>query len=157
MKKKMSFGFAAILFMLGVACRKVPDVSCNSPTNDAALSRELIIGKWRLHRIDVFFDTSFTWFPSSKAEIDIKFKDDGVLEYYKDGDCIDSCRYEVDTMKKYTLYSADSVYVLRLVNYKPKMFGLESMVPISICTDSLYLRYESFRYHGIGDCFYFRN
>jgi hypothetical protein len=157
MKKKMSFGFAAILFMLGVACRKVPDVSCNSPTNDAALARELIISKWRLDRIKFSLDSSYTWYPPQKGMIDIHFKEDGVLEYYIDDECVDSCRYEIDIMKKYTLYFADTTRnVLRLLYHKQGMIGLEGLVPLRICSDTLYLPYESFRYDGIGDCFYYR-
>ena len=154
--KKINYGFAVIGLMLLIACNKVPDVSCNSPTNDAALSRKLIVGTWRLDRVQNSLDTTFTWYPPTKGMIDVKFKEDGTLEYYVDNKFVDSCKYDIAIMKKYTLYYADTTRNVLFMNHKQRMIGLEGMVPIRICSDSLYLRYESFRYHGVGDCFYYR-
>ena len=153
--KKINYGFATIGLMLLIACNKVPDVSCDSPTNDAALSRKLILGTWRLHRIQFSLDTSYTWYPPKKEMIDVKFKEDGILEYYVDNKLINSCKYDIDIMKKYTLYFADTTRNVLSID-KRGMNGLEGLVPIRICSDSLYLPYESFRYDGIGDCYYYR-
>lgn len=153
--KKINYGFATIGLMLLIACSKVPDVSCDSPTNDAALSRKLILGTWRLHRIQTALDTTATWYPPKKGMIDVKFKEDGTLEYYVDNKLVNSTKYDIDIMKKYTLYYADTTRNVLSID-KQGMTGLESLVPIRICSDSLYLRYESFRYHGVGDCFYYR-
>ena len=159
MVKKINYVFATILLMLAIACKREPLVSCNSPTNDLALSRELIIGKWRMNRSVVFFDTSFVWVPPKSAMIDVKFTKKGIVEYYVNGRLQDTCRYEINPMNKYTLFPRDStVNVLWLINRNRLTMsrGLEDMVPIRICTDSLFLRYESFRYHGIGDNYFFK-
>ena len=158
MVKKINYGFAAILLMLAMACNKEPDISCNSPTNDLALSKELIIGKWRLNRCVYFFDTSYVWTPPKSALIDVKFTKKGVVEYYVGGKIQATCRYEINPMNKYTLYPPDStVNVLRLIDRKPLIMAraLENMVPIRVCSDSLFLRYESFAYHT-GDRYFFR-
>ena len=160
MMKKINYGFVAVLLFLAVmACKKTPEVSCNSPTNDAAMSRELIVGSWRLHRMVFTSDSFYVRYPPKSGEISIKFKSNGTLEYYKNGDFIDSCRYEIDKFSKYSFYPPDSVInVLRLINRNPlsMLIGLQDIVPIRICNDSLYLRYDSFRYHSVGDNYYYR-
>ena len=158
MMKKINYGFVLLLLLLAVmACKKdpLPDVNCNSPTNDLALSKELIVGCWRLSKTRYFFDSSYVVnYVLNKNSIDIRFTKDGVVECYQGGEFIDSSRYEIDIMKKYTLFPGDTTRnVLWIVNTK-KMYALENLVPIRICTDSLYLFYESFRYHSGNRYFY---
>ena len=160
MHKKFPFAFVAALLLLAMACKKdspLPDVSCNSPTNDKELSKQLIIGTWRIDKSVHFFDSSFITRPPEFAKIDIKFTKEGVVEYYTAGKLSDTCTYEIDIMRKYTLFPGDTTRnVLRLKNKKNRMDALETMVSIRVCTDSLFLKYESFAYHGIGDIYLFR-
>ena len=153
--KKIIYGFAAILFMLAIACRKIPDVSCDSPTNDAALSKKLICGTWRLDRIETSLDTVATFRPPQIGLIDITFREDGTLKYCIDNKCVDTLKYDIDIMKKYTLYYKDTTRNVLFINTKG-MIGLNFIVPLRICSDSLYLPYESYRYHGVGNCIYYR-
>ena len=110
MREKINYGFAVLLLVLAVmACKKdLSDVNCKSPTNDLALSKELIVGYWRLDRVKHFFDTNFVSYPSSRNNIVINFTKDGIVDYYQGGELIDSLRYEIDVMKKYTLFPSDT-------------------------------------------------
>ena len=48
MREKINYGFAVLLLVLAVmACKKTPEVCCNSPTRDVGLSQQLIVGDWR--------------------------------------------------------------------------------------------------------------
>ena len=157
MKKHIQYALAMLLVLL-MACQKEPDVSCNSPTNDLALSRKLIIGTWRLDRSVYFFDTSFIYRTPDTAKIDVKFTKAGIIEYYSNGKLIDTCAYEIDIMKKYTLYRGDTTRnVLWIPRRKPSMaIAFHNMVSLRVCNDSLFLRYQSFAYHTIGDNYFFK-
>ena len=156
MKKRIQFALAMLLLLLSMACKREPDISCNSPTNDLSLSRKFIIGTWRLDRVVYFIDTSFTSYAPDTLRVDYEFRKDGTLWYYRNNQFVDSCRYEIDIMKKYTLYRGDTTRnTLWLINRKTKM-GLQDLVPIWVCNDSLYLRYQSFRYDATGDNYLYR-
>ena len=157
MKKHIQYALATLLVLL-MACQKEPDVSCNSPTNDLALSRKLIIGTWRFKRLVFESTTGLIRKDVDTAQIDVKFTKNGIIEYYEKGQLLDTCSYEIDVMRKYTLYRGDSIRnVLWIPNRKPTMARVfENMVPLRVCNDSLYLRYGSFAYHSIGDNYFYR-
>ena len=156
MKKHIQYALAMLLVLL-MACQKDPDVSCNSPTNDLALSRKLIIGTWRFDRSVFTIDTSFVYRPPDTTKIDVKFTKAGIIEYYSNGKLIDTCAYEIDIMKKYTLFYGDTTRnVLWIPRRKSSMaIVFHNMVPLRVCNDSLFLRY-SFAYHSVGNNYFFR-
>ena len=156
MKKRIQFALAMLLLLLSMACKREPDISCNCPTNDLSLSRKLIIGTWRLHRVRYFINTDFTWYALDTIHADYEFRKDGTLWYYKNSQFIDSCKYEIDVMKKYTLYQGDTTRNTLWVAYFRHTMGLERLVPISVCNDSLYLKYQSFAYDTTGDEYFYR-
>jgi hypothetical protein len=156
--KKINYGFAAILFMLGVACRKVPDVSCNSPTNDADLSRELIIGDWKWIRTHFLQSNVITTPKNALYQVELRFKEDGIVQIYKDGRFVDTSSYEIAIEKKYTSFYGDTlrnVLAIRPTKNFQITPVLERFVPIRICTDSLYLLYDSYGFHT-GDNYFSR-
>ena len=163
MMKKFNYAFLALLFLLAMACKKdprppppLPDVNCNRPTNNLSLSRQLIVGTWRYKRYVFYGINGWIRRDVDTAQIDYQFRNDGTLWYYKKGEFIDSCRYEIDIMKKYTLYQGDTTRnTLWLINRKIGM-GLASLVPIWVCNDSLYLPYQSFRYDTVQDYYFYR-
>ncbi len=157
MKKHIQYALAMLMVLL-MACQKEPDVSCNSPTNDLALSRKLIIGTWRLKR--TVFESAVGTIRKTldTAQIDVKFTKNGIIEYYEKGKFIDTCRYEIDTMKIYTLYRGDTARnVLWIPTRKQSMTkAFHNMVPLQVCNDSLFLPYQSFRYDETSDKYFFR-
>ncbi len=156
MKKHLIFALAFLLLLL-VACQKDPDVGCDMPTNDLALSRKLIVGTWRWDRTVRFFDTNQVIKPLLMSDqVELIFKKNGIVEYYVGGRLSDTSSYEIDVMKKYTLFYADTtVNTLHIRNLRSKTPSMQSLVPIRICNDSLFLKYESFRYHT-GDNYFYR-
>jgi hypothetical protein len=157
MKKHLVFALAFLLLLL-VACQKDPDVGCDMPTNDLALSRKLIVGTWRWDRTVRFFDTNQVIKPLLMGDqVELIFKKNGIVEYYVGGRLNDTSSYEIDVMKKYTLFYADTtVNTLYIRNLRSKTLpSMQSLVPIRICNDSLFLKYESFRYHT-GDNYFYR-
>ena len=159
--KKFNYAFLALLFLLAMACKKdppLPDVSCNSPTNDLTLSRQLIVGTWRFKRYVFQSTTGVIRKTVDSDEIEVKFTKKGIVEYYEKGKCIDTCRYDIDIMKKYSLYASDTTRnVLWISNKKPSMATvLHYMVPLRVCNDSLYLLYQSFTYDAMSDNYFYR-
>ena len=147
MLKKINYGFAAILLMLAMACNKEPDVSCNSPTNDLALSKELIVGTWRwAYSIQSNRQTGnkdVTTPQSEKVERTMTFCDDGKLEIKQDGKIITKTTFQFRKMSEWSLYPPDSTkYIL---SWKA------NNVVWRICTDSLYLPYQSFAFDASKD------
>ena len=163
MHKKFPFAFVAALLLLAMACKKdpplpdpPPNVSCDKPTNDKELSKQLIVGTWRVHRVQFLINTPFTYYPPDTIHSDYQFRNDGTLWFYVNSRFVDSCKYEIGIMKKYTLYPGDTTRnTLWLVNYKRTMY-LERLVPIRVCNDSLYLKYQSFAYDNSGDYYFHR-
>ena len=157
MKKNIQYALAMLLVLL-MACQKDPDVSCNSPTNDLALSRKLIIGTWRLKRTVFESTTGIIRKTLDTAQIDVKFTTNGIVEYYEKGKFIDTCRYEIDTMKKYSLYRGDTARnVLWIPIRKLSMAKvLYDMVPLRVCNDSLFLLYQSFAYDAVSDRYFYK-
>ena len=161
MKKHIQYALAMLLVLL-MACQKdkEPDiyVSCDKPTNDLALSRKLIIGTWRFKRYVFENANGITRKDIDTAQIDVKFTSNGILEYYEKGQLIDTCGYEIDIMKKYTLYPGDTTQnLLWMPTRKRSMLSaLEYKVPLRICNDSLFLPYQSFAFHTIGNNYFFR-
>jgi hypothetical protein len=157
MKKKISIGLAAFLLMVGVACRKVPDVSCNSPTNDATLSMELICGNWLWVKSRKLSTGKIITSSDVGYQFQLTFTKDGRVEKYIDGNLVDTTTFEIAIEKKYTTFYGDTLRNVLAIG-RPLGFGnppplIQHIVPIRICTDSLYLFYESYR-SPVGD-FYF--
>ena len=163
MHKKFPFAFVAALLLLAMACKKdppLPDVSCDKPTNDKEISKQLIIGTWRLKRF-IFESTTGTIRRTVDTDqIDVKFATNGIVEYYEKENLIDTCTYDIDIMKKYSLYAGDTTRnVLWIPNFKlPKLMtkAVYHMVPLRVCNDSLYLLYNSFAYDEVGDYYFYR-
>ena len=161
MKKHIQYALAMLMLLL-MACQKdkEPDiyVSCDKPTNDLVLSRKLIIGTWRFKRYVAESTTGIIRNDIDTAEINVKFTSNGIIEYYKKGQLIDTCSYEIDIMKKYTLYPGDTTRNLLWIPVrKPTMAAaFHNMVPLRVCNDSLFLPYASFAYHTIGDNYFYK-
>ena len=161
MKKHIQYALATLLVLL-MACQKdkEPDiyVSCDKPTNDLVLSQKLIIGTWRLKRTVFLSTTDIIRRDIDTAQIDVKFTKNGIVEYYEKGQLIDTCGYEIDIMKKYTLFYGDTTRnVLWMPRRKPSMAkAIYYMVPLRICNDSLFLLYQSFAYDAVSDRYFYR-
>jgi hypothetical protein len=134
--KKINYGFAAILLMLGVACRKVPNVSCNSPTSDPSLAKELLIGKWQLERTFIaarrigklsksrdqlpYVILTFSNDLTFQCFIADTLSSKGKFEFVKDGN--------TDLL---TFQGGDLTFI-------------DGVAPFKICNDSLYLNFNSY-------------
>lgn len=145
--KKINYGFAAIGLMLLIACSKVPDVSCNGPTNDAALSRKLIIGEWIWSYSKQYSRQSGTsTITTPKSDSIAKtmiFYSDGRLKIYKNSKLEVETTYQFRKMSEWSLYPPDSLKTI--LSWK------NSNVIWKICTDSLYLPYQTFAFDAAKD------
>ena len=162
MHKKFPFAFVAALLLLAMACKKdppLPDVSCDKPTNDLALSRQLIIGTWQWSKTIHFIDHDQIITPDSTGKnVQLVFRKDGIVEHYFNGRLNDTSSYEIEVMKKYTWNQGDTTLNLlwiRHINSRTFYPFIKEVAPIRVCNDSLYLRYESFFYHT-GDNYFFK-
>ena len=162
MHKKFPVAFVAALLLLAMACKKdppVPDVSCDKPTNDKEVSKQLIVGTWQWDRTIRFFDINEVIKPDSAHDnVKLVFRSDGIVEHYLNGKFNDTSSYEIDVMKKYTKFYADTtvnILYIRHINNILTYPAIHTIAPIRICNDSLYLKYESFSYHS-GDNYFFR-
>ena len=161
--KKFNYAFLALFFLLAMACKKdppLPDVNCNRPTNDLILSRQLIIGCWQWHRTVHFFDVNKIITPDSTGDnVRLVFKKNGIVEHYLNGRLNDTSSYEIDIMKKYSSNTGDTtlnlLWIRQINNSTSSYPHIKDVVPIRVCNDSLYLKYESFFYHT-GDNYFFR-
>ena len=145
--QKINYGFVAILFMLVIACRKIPDVSCDSPTNDAALSRKLICGEWTWSYSKQYArQLGTTIITTPKSESITKkmiFYNDGRLKIYKNSKLEVETTYQFRKMSEWSLYPPDSLKTI--LSWK------NSDVVWRICTDSLYLPYQTFAFDAAKD------
>jgi hypothetical protein len=156
MKKIMIY----LVLLSLMACKKTPSVDCRSPTNDLALCKELIIGKWEWVRTVATIDTFATY--TSKTfghSVKLNFKTDGILETYVDGQLKDTSSYEIyDAGKFFKLDSGKTFLNIKGCNYsRPdavRFYASARAVRLKICDDSLYLPYDQF-YHS-GNDFYVR-
>ena len=164
MMKKFNYTFMALLFLLAMACKKdppppLPDVNCNRPTNDLTLSRQLIVGTWQWSKTVHFFDHDQVITPDSTGNnVRLVFRTDGIVEHHFNGRLNDTSSYEIDIMKKYTWNQGDTtlnLLFIRHLNSKASYPYMQIIVPIRVCNDSLYLKYESFAFHT-GDNYFYR-
>jgi hypothetical protein len=157
MKKMM---FYLVLLSLMAACRKSSCVDCRSPTNDLALCKELIIGKWEWVRTVATIDTFATYTPKTFGHsVTLNFKTDGILENYVDGQLKDTSSYEVYDVGKFFKPDSGQTYlnIKGCVYPTPnpvRFYTYVRAVRLKICDDSLYLPYDRF-YHS-GNDFYVR-
>jgi hypothetical protein len=135
--KKIHYGFAAILFMLGVACRKVPDVSCNSPTNDAALSNKIIIGKWEwvYEKIAAPGYIDIITKKVKGFSQQLEFCDDKYF-LFKDGLLQKEGTFRISSRKEFA-GPIDSLLNVLVLEKRDKK--IERVFDFKICSDSLYL------------------
>ena len=145
--KKINYGFAAIGLMLFIACSKVPDVSCDSPTNDAALSRKLIRGEWIWSYSKQYSRQSgkeiITTPKSDSIAKTMIFYSDGRLKIYKNNKLEVETTYQFRKMSEWSLYPPDSLKTI--LSWK------SSNVIWRICNDSLYLPYQTFAFDAAKD------
>jgi hypothetical protein len=155
--KKMSF---YLIFLSLMACKKKPSVDCNSPTNDLALSKELIIGDWQWVKSRSLQSGYISRPDSTKYQVMFSFKSNGIMEQFVDGNLVDTSSYEIAIEKKYSTFYGDTLRNVlaikrRLVKFQKHPL-MEYYVPIRICNDSLYLFYESYAWHTAGDNYFSR-
>lgn len=149
MKKTL---FYLVVLALMVACKKTPSVDCNSPTNNLALCKELIVGKWEWVRTV----TNFGSFPTSTPQtsgrtVQLNFKNNGIVETFFDGQLKDTSSYEFyDGIVISKLDSGTTYLSFRELNY-----AYPRSVRLKVCEDSLYLPYEATIYHN-GNKYYSR-
>jgi hypothetical protein len=157
MKKIMLY----LVFLSLMACKKTPSVDCRSPTNDLALCKELIIGKWEWVRTVTKIDTSDTYTPKTFGHsVKLNFKSDGIVETFIDGQFRDSSGYEIyDAGKFFKLDSGKTQLNIKGCNYRNpnavQFYTVPRAVRLRVCDDSLYLPYEELIYHT-GNDFYVR-
>ena len=148
--------YSLILLWL-MACNKTPSVDCNSPTNDLALCKKLIIGKWEWVRTVTRIDTSATYTPKSVGHIvQFKFNSNGIVESYLDGQFRDTSSYELFDGSQYSKLDSGITYLkMKGCTYNGliSFFTYPRYVRVKVCDDSLYLPYEALVYHT-GNDFY---
>jgi hypothetical protein len=147
--KKISFGLIAILLMLIVCCKKAEpelncnsptkniNVSCNSPTSDVTITRDYIIGQWRLERTDSIL-SGFETITKSRDQLPytiLNFCDDHT---YKCSDsttllCTGKINYFVNYYGKSVLFFENGI--------APYLTGAGHF---KICKDSLFLFYKDY-------------
>jgi hypothetical protein len=157
MKKTL---FYLVVLSLMAACKKTPSVNCNSPTNDLALCKELIIGQWEWVRTVNRIDTFATFTPKTFGHaVKLNFKSNGILETYIDGQLRDTSSYRVYDAGQYFKPDSGQTYLnIKGGDYTVRNFvqfyASIRAVRLEVCDDSLYLPYDKF-YHS-GNDFYVR-
>jgi hypothetical protein len=143
MKKMMFY----LIFLSLMACKKVPLVDCNSPTKDPDIARQLIEGKWNwkysnyFNRRESLYEI---WTPENTKSIKtMDFSSDGNLCIFENGKLVTETKYEFRKLSALTNFPADSTRYI--VSWK------DSNTTFRICSDSLYLPYQSFRYDAAAD------
>jgi hypothetical protein len=138
--------YLIISIFLFLACKKEKEVTvsvpCNKPTNDIALSRLLILGKWEW--VSELTASRVTGFKLKTPQTEgyteqLKVYSDK-LEFYKDN--VFRSRYKYDFVIESTLtkFDGDSVNVLVFKNYDTGI--REGHTYFRICKDSLALHYQ---------------
>jgi hypothetical protein len=143
MKKMMFY----LIFLSLMGCKKTPLVDCNSPTKDPDIARQLIEGKWSWKYSNYFNrreSKNEIWTPENRKSIKtMEFKSDGSLYIFENGKLVTETKFEFKKLSALTNFSADSTrYIL---SWK------DSNTTFRICSDSLYLPYQSFRYDAAAD------
>lgn len=147
----------SLIFLSLMACNKTPSVDCNSPTNDLALCKRLIIGKWEWVRTVTRIDTSATYTPKSLGHtVRYKFNSNGIVDFFVDGQLKDTSSYEFYDGSKYSKLDSGITYLrMKGCSYRDNIsfFTYSRDVRVKVCDDSLYLPYEALIYHT-GNDFY---
>jgi hypothetical protein len=144
---KINMLFLALI-MLVLACKKSSLVDCKTPTNDLALCKELIVGKWEWAKnIQRFGGYKVSTPQTAGITRSLNFKANGIVETYINGQLKDTSSYEIyDAGKYFKLDSGIAVLTFREYDYAAPRF-----VELKVCDDSLYLPYESLIYHTGND------
>ena len=153
MKKNM---FYLVLLALMAACNKPPSVSvsCNSPTKDVSIAQKLIIGKWvwvYSNHYNRLLGKNELWTPEVKDIIRVmEFDTKGNLSMFEDGKLTAQTTYEFQKYSVSTNIPADSTRFVLLCKGRGNTF-------FKICSDSMYLPYQSFGYDASGDEVWMKN
>ena len=145
MKKAL---FYLVLLSLMSACKKTPSVDCNSPTNDLALCKEYIIGKWEwVKNIRYYGGYKVSTPQTAGITRTLNFRTDGIVETYINGQFKDTSSYEIyDGIQISKPDSGTTFLTFREYNYI-----VPRSVILKVCDDSLYLPYEGLIYHNGND------
>jgi hypothetical protein len=136
------------LIALIVACKKSSLVDCRTPTNDLAICKELIIGKWAWEK-NIQYISGYKVSTPQTAGIsqNLNFKANGIVETYINGVLKDTSSYEIYDGNKY--FKLDSG--LTFLTFREYRYVTPRSVIVRICEDSLYLPYEALIYHTGND------
>jgi hypothetical protein len=147
MKKMMFY----LIFLSLMACSKTPN--CTEATDDPEIAKCAIIGEWRLIRTFIVSRTVGPIHVTGKVVRDevIIFKKNEDLEFYVLGQKILDSPYRFAKGKEFSNLSTDEQNLLNII--KPKE-EIGSLTTYRICNDSLYLRFNSFRYDELPDRIY---
>jgi hypothetical protein len=145
MKKTL---FYLILLLLMVACKKTPSVDCDAPTNDLALCKELIIGKWAWAKnIQRFGGYKVSTPVTAGITRSLNFKTNGIVETYINGQLKDTSSYEIYDGNRYFKLDSGKTFL----TFREEGYVDARSVILKICEDSLYLPYEALIYHTGND------
>jgi hypothetical protein len=144
---KINMLFLALI-MLVLACKKSSLVDCKTPTNDLALCKELIVGKWAWARSEIYArnpDSLIISRPTSISRLNLDFKANGIVETYIDGQLMDTSSYVIYDLVRFS--KSDSGRVVLDFRQYGNRFG--QPVGLRICEDSLFLPYSES--HGANE------
>lgn len=143
----MKYFLIIIIFpVLIIACRKNKihyNITCNNPTNDINISRELIIGKWtwvsKLYREQLTGQLILKT-PQSEGYTRQMFASNSVLEYFKNYTFKQKYSYEFTIERAITNYPDDTTNVLVFKDYNTGQRS--NYVHYKICNDTLTLNFQ---------------
>ena len=131
--KKMIF---YLIFLSLMACKKTPSVDCNSPTSDSTLAKELLIGEWRLER--TFIAARGIGKVSKTRDqlpyVILNFRNDLTFQCFI-ADTL-SCKGKFE-------FAKDGNTDLLIFKDFDLLF-IDGVAPFRICSDSLYLNFNSY-------------
>jgi hypothetical protein len=143
MKKMMFY----LIFLSLMGCKKTLLIDCSSPTKDPDIARQLIEGKWGWKYSNYFNrrESKYEiWTPDNRNSIKtMEFSSNGNLCIFENGKLVTKTNFEFKKLSALTNFPADSTrYILSWKN---------SDTVFRICSDSLYLPYQSFGYDAAAD------
>lgn len=136
-----------IFLVLLTSCKKEKTVNynipCSSPTNDAVISSNLIIGKWKWVS-EYYCGRGFPCVLKTPVSVGYTqeriFDNQNVDKFYKNGILTGVVKYSFVVEKEITLYPLDNKTVLKFADNQTG--AILSYVHFNICNDTLTLNWQ---------------
>ncbi len=136
-----------IFLVLFTSCKKDKsisyNISCTTPTNDATISSNLIVGKWKWVS-EYFCSRGFPCVlktPLSEGYTrDWIFDKYSIATAYKNGNYVTKYYYSFALEKEFTLFPTDTTTVFVFKDYSTGL--LSNYVHFKLCNDTLTVNYQ---------------